>query len=574
MENIVTLFLLFSYSVLLGGFAFKMFIYDRYRAARKLRELRERAASMKKDSLLDRVTDPVVNAQYEITRVSRSLRKKMYQKTPGEVEVVDNETSTEEEMGCEKFEKLESIVENKIVNVPLHKRAETNDEFKSSVQGQAAGVMQAVQQSRTVTVEKTPEPAAVLDEGPIRYELDENTLNLLVKTLSYDEFAKLYERFLHASGEDEICALIPELSSFRDDERIIMILTPLLSNKSSKIQNAVHEFISSTENLTITDDIVSVIENTEYRKRDSFNNYDADSVSGEFRDAGYETVTMSVDREIFNHEPLELVHEAYTTTDPERLFAISCALSAYNDPIVVEAQVYINALLNGEDVTPPKPSVKKTASPVSASAPTPAIERPAAQEITAEEAYPAATRVPTVKKYEFSSIDEVFKTSSPGVKMKKSPVKDETKNQHAKKPDYSNDYVRGMQLVNTAKYGVYEEFFPEFQNALCHPAPYLRCCSIMAMKTMAQRYFNQDGPESSEYNNIKSTLLSHLVGEKNGEVNSLCSRALAEIENFVRQTPEGQETHQPGLNSQIFISRDSDLDVAEADVENREVSGL
>lgn len=525
MENIVTLFLLFSYSTLLCVFAFKIFIYDRYRASQKLRELREKAASIRKDSPLEKVTDPVVNAQYEISRASRALRMKIC-KEPAEAEKPEGEG--------EKYDKLESLV-----NEGLAGKA------ASQVTAPAAGTAAVV-----ATAEASPVKAGAAredDDSPVRYELDEATLHLLIKTLSYDDFARLYEKFLHACDENEICSLVPELSQFGDDERIVMILTPLLSNGSAKVQAAVHDFIAKTKNLAITDDIVSIIENSEFNRRAS--SFPKGPFSGQAADRpeeDYESVAMSLDRGIYDREPHELVHEAYNTSDRDRLFEISCALSAYDDPLVVETQLYINSVLDGEK-TARKEALKQEAAAPTAAAGASTTSAAAGNVIRAEAA-------PVVKKYEFTSIDDVFDSGARGVRMK-TPKKEEQARPQGKKTDHPNDYVRGMKLVNTAKYGTYEEFFPEFSGALAHHAPYLRCCAIMAMKTMAHRYFNREGEGSAEYMTIKGSLLSHMSGERNTEVGALCARALAEMENFVRQTPEELEGRMPGVNTQAYISR-------------------
>ncbi|MEZ7892241.1 MAG: hypothetical protein QMC67_10875 [Candidatus Wallbacteria bacterium] len=513
MENIVTLFLLFTYSTILGLVAFKLLIYDKRKARAKLRERARRKASSKEDFLI-KLTDPVFNAQCEINRMAKSLRKKFIS------------ASTE--------------------NTPENNTESRLNEAASSAGLTDCGTQPAVMNSgrnNASVASAAGSPAAANDNKafddnvPLKYELDERTLGLLINTLSYDDFAVLYEKFLYAKNDDEVCSLINELQNFVDDDRVIMIVTPLLSYPSLKVQDAVNDFITKNNIYLKADEMADIIENSEYyetRNENSQNKQFVPLFSTEAvpkysmpfgsSSAGASDVNIdlekyepefTIEKDVFEKQPHELIMEAYQTEDKDRLFALSCALSQYNDPTVLEAMMYINAKLNGENVSGPKiiKSQKIKNENGILNAPSAAYEN----------------KKPSVQKYEFGSVGNIFKKTAPEINNR-SIAKDFDSEQK------QNSYIKGMKLVNVAKYSKFEEIFPEAINNLNDNSAYVRCCAITALKTIANNCFKQNMNEQCQ--KTKETILSHMVFEKNNEVSSLCAKAVAEIENFSNASAE------------------------------------
>lgn len=501
MENSVTIMLLFCYSAIMGILAYKLLFYDRKKIVTRMKRAHSKYMNVGDDEEYDRsenkvekLTDPVFNAKYEINRISKLVRMKS------------------EDPGAEKAAAADP---------------ESLKRFKSD----AAEL--------STLMNKYSEALNSADRGAKcdgRYEIEQSTLDLLINTLAYDDFARTYERFLKAVGEDEICSMIKELDSFREDDRLVMIVMPLLMHASPKVQQAINDFLSRNEKMPITEEIVDIMENADYIN-DVRKDYASHNPSGasEFRfleegmhirkltPAKIPGTDLSVEREIYFEEPHKLVMEAYKTSDHDRLFAISCALSQYDDPVVLEAMMHINSKLDGETAREPKIVGAAAREAVM-------FERPVTQ--------------PSVKKFEFNNINDVFRAPAsdlvmPLPQLKKTAARAsgapaETKAHepaaHAANPG-GNDYVKGMKLVNMSKYMEFEEFFPEISGALNHETPYVRCCSIMAARNMAQRCHTAG--QDDRVAKIRETLLSHGASEQNAEVESLGVRALAEIENFV-----------------------------------------
>ncbi len=490
MENAVTLFLLFSYTIIMGGIALKLLIFDKRKAVSRMKEIRSRTREVERKHNFESITDPVFNAKYEISRVSKMVKMK-------------SPSSNEAE----------------------EKPAPMTVEGISTYLNQASS-LSAMVSKYTSAITDDDQP---VDENA-KYEIDEKTLNLLISTLSYDDFAKIYEKFVHATNEDEICKLIGELDSFRDDDRLVMLLTPLLSHTSSKVQQAINDYISRTDNNIITDEIVDIIENTEHLNNTSTDHFKPFS-EAEFAfqsninksKIDFADMNISVNKEVFNEEPHKLIMEAYATNDTNRLFDISCALSQYDDPLVLDAMLYINARLNGETKNP---NLIKSNAPVKQS-----------KKIESD----------GVQKFEFLNINDIFKTQANDIvrpnKLKNRNIlsklsgsRESAASNTVVNEQHTTDYVRGMKLVNMAKYMEFEEYFPEITNSLSHEKTFVRCCAINAAKNMASHY-NHEG-KLDECVKIKQVLLSHIATEKSVEVETLCNKAIMEIENFTRQMAE------------------------------------
>ena len=512
MENIVTLFLLFTYSTLLGLVAFKLLIYDKRKARQKLRERARRSAS--KEDFLIKLTDPVFNAQCEINRAAKTLRKK-YNSTE-----LNSETTSE----------LNSA--------------------NSASNGETVKVTASIGQSEqnNLKLNKIEDKILDIENAPLKYELDERTLGLLINTLSYDDFAVLYEKFLYAKDENEICDLISQLQNFTDDDRIIMIVTPLLSHSSLKVQRVINDFITRNNIYLKADEMADIIENSEFyetqhepsENRQFVPLFSTDAIlkhsmpqggainSQSYVNAGldldkYEP-ELTIEKEVFEKQPHELIIEAYQTEDKDRLFALSCALAQYNDPAVLEAMIYINAKLNGENVAPKiiKNIIKKENN----------IQ--AGSQLSIKE-----RKTPPVQKYEFGNVGDIFKRPASEIKAKQGQagnLKGADGKNSSSAPDQKNSYIKGMRLVNIAKYSKFDEIFPEAINNLNDDSAYVRCCAITALKTIANNCFKQN--LGTECQKTKETILSHMVFEKNPEVSSLCAKAVAEIENFVNTSDE------------------------------------
>ena len=491
MENAVTLFLLFSYTIIMGGIALKLLIFDKRKAVSRMKDIRSRAHEVERKPKFENITDPVFNAKYEISRVSKMVKMK-------------SASSNEAE----------------------EKQVPMTPEGISTYLNQASSLSAMVSKYTSAIDDNDEQP---VDENA-KYEIDEKTLNLLINTLSYDDFAKIYEKFVHATTEDEICKLIEELDNFKEDDRLVMLLTPLLSHTSSKVQQAINDFVSRTNNHVITDEIVDIIENSEYMNNNSTDHFKPFS-EAEFAfqsninktKINFSDMNISVNKEVFNEEPHKLIMEAYATNDTNRLFDISCALSQYNDPIVLDAMLYINARLNGESKNP---NLIKSNAPVKQS---------------------RKNESDGVQKFEFLNINDIFKNQANDIvtpnKLKNRNILSKISGSKEKKSSnnvideqHTTDYVRGMKLVNMAKYMEFEEYFPEITGNLAHEKTFVRCCAINAAKNMASHYHNEG--KLDECVKIKQVLLSHVATEKNIEVETLCNKAILEIENFTKQMAE------------------------------------
>ena len=491
MENAVTLFLLFSYTIIMGGIALKLLIFDKRKAVSRMKEIRSRTHDVERKHKFENITDSVFNAKHEISRVSKMV-------------------------------KIKSAFSGEAKEKP----APMTTEGISTYLNQASSLSAMVSKYTSAISDDAEQP---VDENE-KYEIDENTLNLLINTLSYDDFAKIYEKFVRATNEDEICKLVEELDNFREDDRLVMLLTPLLSHTSSKVQQAINDFISRTNNHVITDEIVDIIENSEYMNNNSTDHFKPFSES-EFAfqsninktKINFSDMNVSVDKEVFNEEPHKLIMEAYATNDTNRLFDISCALSQYDDPLVLDAMLYINARLNGESKNP---------NLIKSNAPVKQTKRPEQD---------------NVQKFEFLNINDIFKTQANDVvrpnKFKNKNILNKLSGSRENKSSnnvvseqHTTDYVRGMKLVNMAKYMEFDEYFPEITNSLSHEKTFVRCCAINAAKNMASHYHNEG--KLDECVKIKQVLLSHVATEKSGEVETLCNKAIMEIENFTKQMSE------------------------------------
>jgi hypothetical protein len=426
-------------------------------------------------------------------------------------------------------------------------------------------------------------------DGQPDYEIDERTLQLLIDTFAYDDFAKIYEKFLRARSESEICRLISQLEDFREDDRLLMILTPLLSHESVKVQNEVNGFIMRTNKHFITEEMVNIIENSEYIEtvnkidaqaeynRPENHSYLSGSASdgAQYCDNDYD-INLSVDKSVFFEQPHKLVLEAYQTNDRDRLFAISCALAQYDDPLIVEAMLYINSKLNGEisesknrNLLKYNPIESNVLQGVENSC-APASKIIKAQNIGGGEA--------GINKFSFMNIDEIFNQGAPESKvnfkkLSKTLVNYKTKQSSAtadsNKSSSENDYVKGIKLVNISKFAKYEECAPEVINALEHEAVYVRCCAITAIKVLARRVYREN--DTSRFEELRKILMSHEIFEKNTEVASLCSKAITEIENYstgplgMSETGETQNSYALQLTQAdgvISLARNAQLENA------------
>ena len=524
MDNSVTLFLLFTYSFIMGLIAFVYLSAVKKKKAAPDNAFKDRNLKFKRrHNLLEKLTDPVFNAQYEIGRKLKKIKTNdgsaLAHAGPASEDSADNFCAEDET-----------------------KSAECNAEKSSdSVYSVEEGAPAAVSFNTSDSKHDQPD-----------YEIDEKTLKLLIDTFAYDDFAKLYEKFLRARGETEICKLIAQLEDFREDDRLLMILTPLLSHESVKVQNEVNGFIMRTNKHFITEEMVNIIENSEYietiNKIDPQAEYNPPennsylssgaSDTAEYRGNNYD-MNLSVDKSVFFEQPHKLVLDAYQTNDRDRLFAISCALAQYDDPLIVEAMLHINSKLNGEISENKKSNLIKNNPAESGILDNGEISgEPAAKIIKAQNISSSATQI---NKFSFMNIDEIFNQSAPGSKanfkkLSKTLINYKTKQPAAaasadsNKSSSENDYVKGIKLVNISKFAKYEECAREIINAIEHEAVYVRCCAITAIKILAQRaHTNNDTAHLEE---LRKALMSHEIFEKNTEVASLCSKAITEIENY------------------------------------------
>lgn len=519
MDNSITLFLLFTYSFIMGLIAFIYLSSVKKRKAAADIAFKDKNLKFKRrHNLLEKLTDPVFNAQYEI---GRKLKK------------VKTDGDSAHAPGGMNFSDAAVKSETAIFE------AQNQDENAYGPQDGAIGKDTGADDN---------------ENGQPDYEIDEKTLQLLIDTFAYDDFAKIYEKFLRARNEDEICRLIGQLEDFREDDRLLMILTPLLSHESARVQNEVNGFIMRTNKHFITEEMVNIIENSEYI--DAVNKIDAQaeynppdknlysdgsgsSSAAEYCDNGYD-MNLSVDKSVFFEQPHKLVLEAYQTNDRDRLFAISCALAQYDDPLIVEAMLYINSRLNGEIIEYKSPNLLKSNSIESnlmqgiQNQGAPASKIIKAQNINRGEA--------EINKFSFMNIDEIFNQGAPESKvnfkkLSKTLVNYKTKqpspaaeNRESNKSSSENDYVKGIKLVNISKFAKYEECANEVIGALEHEAVYVRCCAITAIKVLARRVYLENNTERFE--ELRKVLMSHEIFEKNTEVAALCSKAITEIENY------------------------------------------
>ena len=518
MDNSITLFLLFTYSFIMGLIAFIYLSNVKKKKAASDGASKDKNLKFKRrHNLLEKLTDPVFNAQYEIGRKLKKVKTEGdFAQASGDMNFSD--VSTEAAAGVINTK----ILPESVCNLEIGDRGENFN-------------------------------AIDRENDQPDYEIDEKTLRLLIDTFAYDDFAKIYEKFLRARSEDEICRLISQLEDFREDDRLLMILTPLLSHESVKVQNEVNGFIMRTNKHFITEEMVNIIENSEYI--DAVNKIDAqaeynppennlyssgNAFSGavEYCDNNYD-MNLSVDKSVFFEQPHKLVLEAYQTNDRDRLFAISCALAQYDDPLIVEAMLYINSRLNGEIIEYKSPNLLKSNSFESNLLHN--LENqgaPASKIIKAHNVNRGETEI---NKFSFMNIDEIFNQGAPESKvnfkkLSKTLVNYKTKQPSAaaasdsNKSSSENDYVKGIKLVNISKFAKYEECAPEVIGALEHEAVYVRCCAITAIKVLARRVYIDNNTDRFE--ELRKVLMSHEIFEKNTEVASLCSKAITEIENY------------------------------------------
>ncbi len=545
MDNSVTLFLLFTYSFIMGAVALVYFLGLRKNKAQQNKPVKEKSLKFRrKHNLLEKLTDPVYNAQYEI---GRKIKK-------AQAEGASNlkaASGAPDKRDCAS----DALVQPEAVK-PF--AMECEKEFNPSVS--AAENFQDTDVSNYQACEEGP-----VTDDQARYEIDGKTLQLLIDTFAYDDFAKIYEKFVHAHSEEEICRLIEQLEDFREDDRLLMILTPLLSHESLKVQSAVNGFIMRTNKHFITEEMVNIIENSEYiksvQKVDSQAEYNPGSYltgapSGESYLQDNSGMDLGVDRSVFFEQPHKLVIEAYQTDDRDRLFAISCALAQYDDPVIVEAMLYINSKLNGESAG--SSNILKgsyAAVPVMQAAKTPAVIKNSNDHAAAAD----------IQKFSFMTIDEIFKPGAPESKTSFKQLAKNVTNIKTKAPadsdsdrSSSNDYVKGIKLVNVAKFTRYEECAPDIIDALGHEAVYVRCCAITALKMLAQRCFNQR--EMERFEELKKTLMSHELFEKNTEVISLCSRAITEMESYSAAAFDSNESMDSAEMQKSYAFQSSQAD--------------
>lgn len=513
MDNSVTLFLLFTYSGIMGIVAF-FYLSGRLNKGGSAAAPKEKTLKFRRrHNLLEKLTDPVFNAQYEI---GRKLKKNRDEKDQAAADAHNAPGAAEAHPALRTFA-AEPIAEETRAAESVFKQPDAND------------------------------------DEPVRYEIDEQTLQLLVSTFAYDDFAKIYEKFLRAGSEDDICRLIRQLEDFREDDRLLMILTPLLSHESARVQNAVNGFIMRTNKSYITEEMVNIIENSEYiqavqkmESQSEYNSGPAGMNNGIYYSADGD-MNLSVDRSVFFEQPHKLIMEAYQTVDRDRLFAISCALAQYDDPMIVEAMLYINSKLNGE-IDAPETGSNILKSPV--------LEHKMTVEEIDAPARPAgviksggeADGGNGVQKFNFASIGEIFKTGAPETRASFKQLSKNVSNYQTKRPNNhghedtssSNDYVKGIKLVNISRFAGYDECMPAVTDALNHDSVYVRCCAITALKTLAGRAFA--GGDSVRFDEIKKTMMSHELFEKNTEVASLCAKAITEIENYSSVSFDTSET--------------------------------
>ncbi len=518
MDNSITLFLLFTYSFIMGLIAFIYLSNVKKKKAAADGALKDKNLKFRRrHNLLEKLTDPVFNAQYEIGRKLKKVKTDGdFAQASGGMNFSDASTEAMAEVINTK------TLPDSVCNLEIGGRGENFN-------------------------------AIDRENDQPDYEIDEKTLRLLIDTFAYDDFAKIYEKFLRARGEDEICKLISQLEDFREDDRLLMILTPLLSHESVKVQNEVNGFIMRTNKHFITEEMVNIIENSEYI--DAVNKIDAQAKynppennlysggSGSSNDAGYcdnnYEMNLSVDKSVFFEQPHKLVLEAYQTNDRDRLFAISCALAQYDDPLIVEAMLYINSRLNGEISESNNPNLLKN-NPIKSNLlhnlenqGVPASKIIKAHNVNRGEA--------EINKFSFINIDEIFNQGAPESKVNFKKLSKTLVNYKTKKPSAAaasdsnkssseNDYVKGIKLVNISKFAKYDECAPEVIGALEHETVYVRCCAITAIKVLARRVYIDNNTERFE--ELRKVLMSHEIFEKNTEVASLCSKAITEIENY------------------------------------------
>ncbi len=546
MDNSVTLFLLFTYSFIMGAVALVYFLGLRKGKTQQDKPVKEKSLKFRrKHNLLEKLTDPVYNAQYEIGRKI----KKAQAEGAANLKAAGGEAPETQRLASNTPDFIEPVKTCAAVY---------EEEFNAS-----ASTGETFPDTGDSNYRISEEDTSADDQA--RYEIDGKTLQLLIDTFAYDDFAKIYEKFVHAHSEDEICRLIEQLEDFREDDRLLMILTPLLSHESLKVQSAVNGFIMRTNKHFITEEMVNIIENSEYiksvQKVDSQAEYNPGSYltgapAGEAYLQDNAGMDLGVDRSVFFEQPHKLVIEAYQTDDRDRLFAISCALAQYDDPVIVEAMLYINSKLNGEfagssNILKGSPA----AGPVMQAVKTPAVIKNSKDQPSGAD----------IQKFSFMTIDEIFKPGAPESKTSFKQLAKNVANIKTKAPadsdsgrSGSNDYVKGIKLVNVAKFARYEECAPEIIDAMNHETVYVRCCAITALKMLAQRCFNQR--ETERFEELKKTLMSHELFEKNTEVISLCSKAIAEMESYSAAAFDSNESMDSGemQNSYAFQSSQAD----------------
>ncbi len=543
MNNSITLFLLFTYSFILGLTAF---IY--LSSVKKKKKTAENAIKDKNQrfkrshNLLEKLTDPLFNAQYEISK-----KIKQTQKASG--------------AGIDAITSDGPANDSNIINV--HDNIDFNN-FSNNNNNNDIDITESSRQNggtNIANINKNDNELSKISIEEQHYEIDSKTLQLLINTFAYDDFAKIYEKFLNAHSESEICRLIEELEDFREDDRLLMILTPLLSHESVRVQSAVNGFITKTEKAFITEEMVNIIENSEYidavQSINAQNEFkpsrcegspftSPDSISPYFNDAENYESALNIDKSVFFEPPHKLVLEAYATNDRDRLFAISCALAQYDDPLIVDAMLYIDSRLNGEinGYNEPGSAVIKNGMPINNVFNGKTINN---NESSVIKSQPAVHDIPEVQKFNFMNIDDIFKHEAPESKLKFKELSGVVANlkteqrrvSTTKENSKTNDYVKGIKLVNIAKFARYEECSKEITDALNHDNSYVKCCAINAVKVLARRSY-QNG-ELERFDELRKILMSHEIFEKNVEVAALCSKAITEIESYSMSVPDAAE---------------------------------
>lgn len=466
MENNITLFLLFAYSIFTLVVAI-ILLKNSKLSSFKSNHLKNSYKLNPNHNLLNQLTNPMFNLQYEINRKIKNLSNKTNNKVPT------------------------SNLENSLIN---NENIENKDKKNLTS-------MQNIDNTLNSNIK-------INDEN--YYQIDQKTLDILINTFSYDDFAKLYEKFLNTTDEDKICKLIDELYDFRDDDRILMILTPLLSNENPKIQNAIQKFITSLDTSNLTIELANLIENYSFKNQ----NFIAENKSNNIKDN--EILNKKFDLENNNYEQIsKLILEAYQTNDPNKLFEISNVLSYYNDPVILETLVYINSKLNSilNNIQTNNFSPKDTNVNSNNLSSKPKIIK--ANQNFKQEA--------DIKKFEFSSINDIFK------KEFKIQFNNENKNTDH---NFRNSYIEGISLVNMARLIDISDGINKVKSTLLNENTYVRCCAIKALKTLAERA--QLNNDIINLNEIKNVILNHEMTEKNNEVINLCQKAINEIENLIK----------------------------------------